>query len=53
MHFLLQVTNEDSTVAPLKTEEINTNKKVIKDIVLNVRVQRPFHKKTHCKKACK
>lgn len=24
-----------------------------RDIILNIRVQRPYHKKTHMKKACK
>lgn len=47
-----QVIGEDNSPEPTRYEKDDTNE-CIRDIVLNVRVQRPYHKKTHMKKACK
>ncbi|XP_071546896.1 snRNA-activating protein complex subunit 3 isoform X1 [Panulirus ornatus] len=45
------VIGEDNSPEPTRYEKDDYNE-CIRDIVLNVRVQRPYHKKTHMKKAC-
>lgn len=44
------VTDEDNSPEP--TTVPRENCKRLRDIVLNIRIQRPYHKKTHLKKAC-
>ncbi|XP_042867145.1 snRNA-activating protein complex subunit 3-like [Penaeus japonicus] len=44
------VTDEDNSPEP--TTVPKEKPKRLKDIVLNIRIQRPYHKKTHLKKAC-
>lgn len=46
------IIREDNSPEPTRCDKDNANNECMRDIILNVRVQRPYHKKTHMKKAC-
>nr|XP_045622629.1 snRNA-activating protein complex subunit 3-like isoform X1 [Procambarus clarkii]XP_045622630.1 snRNA-activating protein complex subunit 3-like isoform X1 [Procambarus clarkii] len=45
------VMGDDNSPEPTRGED-NATSECMRDIILNIRVQRPYHKKTHMKKAC-